>query len=162
MQRECERLGGARLERYVGTVGGDLSVIARAIRRKLFLHQAREVGALPAALGEQRVRARERSDAPVHGGDIGLDGVRAGQPHDRLHQRQGVSRAVIDLARQQRLALLGFLAVGDVDGHAADADDVVGRVGARHRGSDAPARLPIGTTDAKLGLEARRILATPA
>ena len=76
MQRERKRLGGARLERYVGPVGGDLSVIAGAIRRKLFLDQAREVGALPAALGEQRVRARERPDAPVDRGDIGLDGVR--------------------------------------------------------------------------------------
>src|SRR5437879_2889938 len=83
--------------------------------------------------------------ASVDRGDIGLDGVRAGQAHDRLHERQGVARAVVDLARQQRLALFSLLAVGDVDGHAADTHDVVSGVDARHRRSDTPAQLAVRT-----------------
>src|SRR5262249_42520253 len=76
--------------------------------------------------------------------------------HDRLYKRQGVARAVVDLARQQHLALFRLLAVGDVDGHATDAYDVVGRVDARHRRSDAPAQLAVRTADAKFALKARR------
>src|SRR5262249_36794405 len=78
------------------------------------------------------------------------------QAHDRLYERQGVARAVVDLARQQYLTLFRFLAVGDVDGHPADAHDVVGRVDARHRRSDAPAQLAVWTADAKFALKARR------
>ncbi len=116
VQRERERLGGARLERGVGAGGRDSFGGVGAIGSELFVDEAREVGALPAALGQQRVRARQRADPPIDRGDVGLDGVGAGQAHDRLHERQGVARAVVDLARQQHLALFGFLAVGDVDG----------------------------------------------
>ena len=157
MQGERKGLGGARLERYVRPGCRDPFAVAHAIGSELLVDQAGEVGALPAALGQQRVRPRQRSDPPIDRGDVGLDGVRAGQAHDRLHQRQCVARPVVDLARQQRLAFLGFLAVGDVDGHAADAHDVVGRVDARDRGSDAPAQLAIRATDAKLGLERRGV-----
>ena len=38
-----------------------------------------------------------------------------------MHDGERVLGAMIDLAGEQRLALLGFLAVGDVDRHAADA-----------------------------------------
>ena len=64
---------------------------------------------------------------------------------------------MVDLARQQRLALFSLLAVGDVDGHAADAHDVVSGVDARHRRSDTPAQLAVRPADAKFALKARRV-----
>ena len=59
---------------------------------------------------------------------------------------------MIDLARQQGLALLDLLAVGDVDGDAADAHDPAGGIDAGGSRSDAPARLAIAAEHAKLGL----------
>ena len=82
MQRERERLSGAWLERDVGAGRRDPLGSIRAVGGELFVDEAREIGALPAALREQRVRARQRADASVDRGDIGLDGVRAGQAHD--------------------------------------------------------------------------------
>ena len=82
VQRKRERLSGAWLERDVGAGRRDPLGSIRAVGGELFVDEAREIGALPAALREQRVRARQRADASVDRGDIGLDGVRAGQAHD--------------------------------------------------------------------------------
>ena len=82
----------------------------------------------------------------------------AGQPHDRLHQCQGVPCAVVDFPSEQCLALFGLLPVRDIDGHPADAHDIVGRIEARNRSSDAPAQLAVRTADAELALERRRVL----
>ncbi len=153
MQGERQRLGSARLERNVRPADRYSLSIPRAVWSKLLVDEAREIGALPAALCEQRVGTRQRGDAPVDGGDVRLDGIGTGQVNDRLNQRQGVARPVIHLARQQSLAFLGVLAIGDVDGHSADAHDVIGGIDARHGSSDAPAQLSVWTAYPKLGLE---------
>ena len=60
---------------------------------------------------------------------------------------------MVDLAREQRLALLGFLALGDVHRDAADPHDLAADVvEARRRRARAPAHLAVGTPHAKLGL----------
>ena len=100
MQGEGERLCRARLERYFGTGSRDPFRAVGAEWGEFFANKAREIGALPPALGEQRVGARQRADAPIDRGGIGFDVLGAGQPHDRLHERQRIARAMIDLARQ--------------------------------------------------------------
>ena len=64
---------------------------------------------------------------------------------------------MVDLTCQQHLALFRFLAIGDVDRHAADADDIVGNVDACDRGSDAPAHLAVRAAYAKFALHGRRV-----
>src|SRR5262249_45350 len=60
---------------------------------------------------------------------------------------------MIDLPRQQGLALLRLLAIGPVDGDAADAPHATLGVG-RHGGrADAPTHLAAGPGDARFGLE---------
>src|SRR6185312_2152430 len=56
------------------------------------------------------------------------------------------------------LALLGFLALGDVDGDAADAHDAALRVDAGSGAAGAPARLAVRPDDAEFGLLGARIL----
>ena len=153
MQSQRERLRRSRLKRHVRPGRRDLLRIAGAIGGKLLLDQAREVGSLPAALRQQRVGARQGPNTPIDGGDIGFDAIGARKPDDGIHQGQCIAGAVIDLARQQLLMFFRLLALGDVDGHAADANDMVGGIDARHRGADAPAHLAVRTADAELALE---------
>src|SRR5262249_42442397 len=53
------------------------------------------------------------------------------------------------------LALLGLLALGDVDRHAADAHDVIGGIDAGDRGANAPAGLAVRAAHPEFGLEGR-------
>ncbi len=62
---------------------------------------------------------------------------------------------MIDLARQQHLALLGPLAIGDVDGDAVDAHGVAGGVARDDAGAVAPADLAARPHDPEFDLEAR-------
>ena len=98
------------------------------------------------------MRARQRLDAALDRLDVFVDALRAGEPDDRLDDGERIAGTVIDLARQQDLALVGLLAVGDVDGDAADAHHLAGAVDARGRGADAPADFAIGAQHAKFGL----------
>ena len=86
---------------------------------------------------------RQRIDPAFDRLDVGLDVVAARQPHDGLRQRQRILGAVIDFARQQVLAFLGMLALGDVDGDAADAHDAAALVDGGRRRADAPADLAV-------------------
>src|ERR1051326_1376078 len=65
---------------------------------------------------------------------------------------------MVDLARQQRLALLGLLAVGDVHRHAADPHHAAGRIEAWRRGAEAPAHLAVRTLDAEFILRGLPLL----
>src|SRR5262245_54199276 len=127
------------------------------MRGDFLVDQLAQISALPAALRQQGVRAGKRAYSAIHGSDVGTYRVGARKPHDRLHKRKRIAGAVIDLARQQRLALFGFFALSDIDGHAADANDLVGRIDARDGSADAPAQLPVRTADAKLALVCRLV-----
>src|SRR6476646_3773971 len=60
---------------------------------------------------------------------------------------------MVDFAREQRLALLGDLAVGDVHRYAADPGDVPGSIEARRRSADAPADFAVRALDAEFVLD---------
>src|SRR3954470_6710976 len=98
------------------------------------------------------MRARQRLDAAFDDRNISRDAASLGQSHDRLHDRHRVLGAVIDLAREQRLALLGFLALGNVHRDAADAHDFPVAVLGCGRRAGAPAHLAVGTPYAILSL----------
>ena len=104
-----------------------LSALSPTGRRQLFIDQLAYVRALPARQSDRIACARDSAliRPSITVGVVG-DAAGLGQSHDRLHDRHRVLGAVIDLARQQRLPLLGILALGDVHGHAADAHDLAG------------------------------------
>ena len=83
-------------------------------------------------------------------------GRRAREPQHRQHDGQRVLGAMVDLARQQHLALLGALAVGDVDGDAVHAHRPAGGVARDDAGAVAPAYLAARPHDPELDLEARQ------
>src|SRR6266567_671702 len=97
-------------------------------------------------------------NSPLDGRNVRVDRLRPGESDNRLHDGKRVAGAVIDLARQQRLALLRLLAVGDVDDDAAHAGDAAAGRRAGSGGADAPAHFAVRALDAELGLEGLRIL----
>ena len=84
------------------------------------------------------------------GGGLGL-----GEPQHRQHDGQHVLGAMVDLAGEQELALLGALAVGDVDGDAVHAHRLAVGVARDDAGAVAPAHLAARPHDAEFDLEAR-------
>ena len=144
------RLRRRRLELDLRT--GQFDLVAGGIGRQLLVDQFSDFGALPARQRKHGVHPRQRVDPPFDRTDIGLHVLAARQPDDGLRQRQRVLGAVIDLPRQQVLPLLGLLALGDIDGDAADADDVAALVGARRRRAGAPAHLAVRPDDAEFRL----------
>ena len=59
---------------------------------------------------------------------------------------------MIDLTREQRLPLLGVLAIGDVHRHATNADDFSFAIARRRDRAGAPANGAVGTPHAKFRL----------
>jgi hypothetical protein len=68
------------------------------------------------ATGQRIIVVLEGRDAALDRFAVIPDAVRAGQPDDRLHQRQGVLATVVDFARKQVLSLFGTLSFRDIDG----------------------------------------------
>ena len=133
-----------------GTAQRDL--FAGGIGRQLLVDQLPDFGALPARQRKHGMHPRKRVDPSLNRPDVALHVFAARQPDDGLRQRQRVLGAVIDLPRQQCLSLFGLLALGDVDGDAADADDTAGLVEGGGRRADAPAHLTVGADDPELRL----------
>src|SRR5438477_13197207 len=94
---------------------------------------------------------RQRADAPLYRLHVGLDVVAPGQPDDRLCQRQRIFGAMVDFAGQKILPFFSTLALGDVDGDPADADNAARLVESRGRGAEAPADLAVGANNPKFG-----------
>src|SRR5712691_5496278 len=65
---------------------------------------------------------------------------------------------MIDFAGEQQLALLGLLAVGDIDGHAADTRDLVDGILACRGRAEAPPHASVGTANAEFDLIATGIM----
>jgi hypothetical protein len=59
---------------------------------------------------------------------------------------------MIDFAHQKGLLLLGAPAIRDVDGDAADADQLAISGDGRRGGAEAPAELAVRPADTELGL----------
>jgi hypothetical protein len=103
VRRSLRRVTGAAASTGCRRVGGELP-----------LGDGAKIGAGPAALGEQRVRARERGDARLDGRREAPRVVRWREPQHRLHHRQRVLGPVVHLADEQRLPHLVGLAGGNV------------------------------------------------
>ena len=118
MQHHGQRLGRHRGEHDRQARQGCQHHVRRGMAAELGLQQAAQPDALPARLGQQRMRAGQ-------GGDAGLDPrqeadgiLGAGQPQQGLDHGQRVLGAVVDLPQQQALLLLYQAALGDVGDHA--------------------------------------------
>ena len=107
---------------------------------------------MPARIGQQRVRQRQSLDAALHRSDIVVDALGARQSNDRLDDGERIAGAMIDLSRQQHLPFFGLLALGNVDGDAADPHHVAGCVDTRRGRAGAPAQLAIGAAHAEFDL----------
>jgi hypothetical protein len=83
-------------------------------RRQLAFEEGMEVGAAPAIPGEQRMRARQRGDAPLHAALERCWVVCRREMNDALDHRERVLGPVIHLPRQQGLPLLGDPPLRDV------------------------------------------------
>ena len=92
---------------------------ARGVGGEFLPQQLDQVGAVPAAAGQQLVRPGQRRDPSLHRPGEGARAVRPGQPQDGLHHREDILGAVVDLPRQQDLPLRRFAFLG----HVADHDD---------------------------------------
>src|SRR6202043_51784 len=86
-----------------------------------------------------------------------IHSFRAGEADDRLHNGKRVARPVVDFARQQRLAFLRLLAVGDVDDDTAYPGNAPVRPGVGRGRADAPTHFAARTLDAELGLKRLRV-----
>src|SRR3954454_17001625 len=150
VQGQRQRLRARRLQHDRRPGHLDPPVRLGPVGRQLLVDDHAEVDALPPALREQAVGAGQGLDAPLDGGDEGLARVRTRQPQDRLHDRQDVPRAVVDLPRQEGLTLLGPLALGDVQGDPAHPDDAAVPVHRRRGPADTPAQLAARTHDPEL------------
>src|ERR1700677_586194 len=100
----------------------DLFCLGQPIRRQFLSYKRVEIGAMPARVRKERMGPRQRLNAALDGPDILVDGARACQPDNRLHDSQSIAGAVVDFARQQILPLLGLLTFGDVNGGANNAN----------------------------------------
>ena len=141
VKRERQDLSGRRVEHDFRPNGRDPDVLAPVIGRHFLRHELGKVGALPARSGEEHVRAGERPDAPLDGGDVVLHRFGAGEPHDRLHDGERIARAMVDLAGEQRLMRLRLLVAGHVGGHAAEAHEAAEVIELADGGAAAPALL---------------------
>ena len=99
VQRQRQPLRGRRLQRNIRPV--ELDLVAGSVGREFLGDQRGEIGAMPARIGQQRVRARQRLDAALDRRDVIVDAFGARQPDDRLDDGERIAGAVIDLARQQ-------------------------------------------------------------
>src|SRR5690349_15349738 len=77
----------------------------------------------------------------------------ARQTDNRLHDRQCIAGAVIDLTRKQALLALGFLAIGQIDGHAVDPFDSSGLVEGGGGCNQAISLLSVGPEDRHFRLD---------
>src|SRR6266404_5524888 len=87
---------------------------------------------------------RKRVDPTFHRLNVGFYVFPARQSNDGLRQCQRILGAMIDLAGQQILTFFRLLALGDVNGDAADPHDTAAVVDRCRGGADAPGISPSG------------------
>ncbi len=98
------------------------------------------------------MRARKRMNASLDRGDVVRNVVGAREPHDGLYNGERVLRPVIDLLREQRLALFGLFALRNVHRHAAEARELARRIERRAALHETPAHAAVRPPDAKFDL----------
>jgi hypothetical protein len=123
--------------------------------QELIPDQFAQVGALPRRAAQNGVDPRERLNAPGEGGhELGrVFGSAQRVLRDRLNAGERVLDAMIKLAHQQLLGLLGLLAFGDVQGEARIAQELAIRTQARLSHRPHPSVFPVMAAEAELHIE---------
>ena len=150
VERERKPLRGRWLQRNVRPSAMDL--VAGPIRRQFFIDESAEIGAAPTRVRQKRMCTRQGFDAALDGLHVIFHAFCARKPDNGLNDGQRIARSMIDLTRKQDLTLVGFLAIGDIDGDAVDTHDLACIVDAGSRRSDAPAHIAIGPHHTELNL----------
>src|SRR6266404_7379876 len=101
---------------------------------------------------------RKRVDPTFHRLNVGFYVFPARQSNDGLRQCQRILGAMIDLAGQQILTFFRLLALGDVNGDAADPHDTAAVVDRCRGGADAPADIAVRPFDPEFGFVRRYAL----
>jgi hypothetical protein len=100
------RAQGNRRSNRLDTLTMRSPSVIRMVGRQLGVEDLRHVGASPAARSDEAVAARKGQDATAHYVHVTLNVRSSGLPQDRLHDRQEVLRAMIDLSRKKPLLFL--------------------------------------------------------
>ncbi len=153
VQRQRDGLGGRRRKHDNRPAHRNPLLASGPIGSKFFIDKPIEIGAFPTRACKQSVSIRQRADAAIQRPDIVVDGVCPRQPHDRLDDRDDVTRAMIDFLGEQYLAFFGALAVGDVGSYATKPDQASLLVEIRDCRAGAPSNLAVWAKDAEFGLE---------
>src|SRR5262249_11282788 len=114
--------------------------------------ESAEIGATPARIGKKRVCARQCFDATLDRMHVIFHVLCARQPDNGLNDGKRVARPMVNLPRQQHLALVGFFAIGNIDGDAVDTDDLADIIEACSGRSDAPTNFATPPHHAEFGL----------
>src|SRR5262245_35369518 len=95
-------------------------------REQLAANDLVQLRSLPSRLTQQSVHARQRLDASAKaGGELGgVFGAPQGLMRNRLHHREGVFDAMVELTHQELLCFLVALAFGDIARGAKPLDDL--------------------------------------
>ena len=133
-----------RQQRDVRSADRDPLALA-PIRRQFLCHQRADIGAVPARFRKERMRARQRLDAAFHRRHVIVDAFAHASIERSTGRRQAhCGRGDRPRAPAASWRCFGLLAIGDVDGDAADPHHLPARVDARRRGAGAPAHLAVG------------------
>jgi hypothetical protein len=123
VQDQSQVQGGRWIEHERRSRAGDTVVVGTA-EQNLLADEVHHLGASQLGLGQQIMRPCERLHTPAEAAHEVARGPRMLQrlAGDRLHGRQRVLDAMIELVEQQALQLLGALALGDVASDLRRAD----------------------------------------
>src|SRR5579871_2896448 len=124
MQNKCELHTGLRTESERRTRIRD-ALIRGGAKRDLVADEILEPGPLPGAGCKERVGSGERINAAVEGTNETLRILRTqqGLARYRLHGRQRILDAMVQLREEQPVQAFGSLALADVAGNLRCPDD---------------------------------------
>src|SRR5580704_2429656 len=98
------------------------------------------------------MRSRQGLDAALNRPNVVVDIFCAREPDNRLDDGECVTSPMVNLARKQDLARLGFLAVGGIDRNTTDSYHAPHRINTRGSSTRAPAQFAARAPNTKLDL----------
>src|SRR5712692_9511609 len=104
---------------------------------------------------------RKRLNTPLHGGTKLFDILSPRQRNYCVNDSKHIFSTVIDFTGEQRLPVLGLLALGDIQRNAPDARYPAARTLTCSGPAEAPSHAAIGTANAEFNLTGPSILSGP-
>src|SRR5215475_12711740 len=101
---------------------------------------------------------RQRLNTPLHGSAELFDIFSPRQRNDRVNDSKHIFSTVIDFTGEQRLPVVGLLALGDIHRNTPDARYTAAGIPDRNGAAEAPSRAAVGTANAELDLAGRAVL----